>query len=141
VTDSPYGVRVTPALVHEQEAYLELVDEARSLGVPTSLDDPRSPRRLDELRALTAREILRREYGRSRNMMTPDVLKIGKLGRDAAYELSCGSGFEPGTTIYGVSVVRMYDGTTERDYEASGCFASLDEATAHVERLRKEAHS
>ena len=72
--------------------------------------------------------------------MTPDVVKVGKLGRDAAYELASGYGIEPGTTIYGVSVVRVLgDGTTERHYEASACFSSVQDATAHIERLRAES--
>jgi hypothetical protein len=32
-------------------AYQRLIEEARALGVPTSLDDPRSPRTVDALRA------------------------------------------------------------------------------------------
>jgi hypothetical protein len=32
-------------------AYYRLVEEARALGVPTSLDDPRSPRTVAELAA------------------------------------------------------------------------------------------
>jgi hypothetical protein len=38
----------------EQRAYLELCDEARALGIPTSLDDPRSPRTVDALGAAVA---------------------------------------------------------------------------------------
>ena len=42
-------------------------------------------------------------------------------------------------TIYGVSVVRVLDdGTTTRDYKASACFSSAQDATAHIERLRGE---
>jgi hypothetical protein len=47
-------VKVTTAHLREQAAYLELVEQARALGVPTSLDDPRSPRTLDALRAAVA---------------------------------------------------------------------------------------
>jgi hypothetical protein len=87
--------------------------------------------------ALSAREILKREYGDSRNFLTPHVIARGKLSRSVAYELSSGSGLEPGSTIYGVSVVRLQeDGTTERDYDSSGCFSSLTAANDHVEQLR-----
>ena len=39
------------AYVREARAYMALCDEARALGVPTSLDDPRSPRTVAGLRA------------------------------------------------------------------------------------------
>jgi hypothetical protein len=87
--------------------------------------------------SLTAREILRREYGDSRNFLTPHVMTRGKLTRLVAYELSSGAGLELGSTIYGVSVVRLHkDGTTERDNEASACFSSLERANEYVEHLR-----
>jgi hypothetical protein len=65
------------------------------------------------------------------------MIARGKLARDVAYEISSGSGLEPGTSIYGVSVVRVHeDGTTERDFDASCCFSTLDGANEHVESLR-----
>lgn len=89
---------------------------------------------------LTARELLRLEYGRARNMMTPDVVRVGKLGRHAAYELATGTGLLPGSTLYGVSVVRqLEDGTTERVYGASRAFHGLAEAEAWIESLRDPA--
>ena len=45
------AVKVTTALRNEQRAYYRLCDEARALGIPTSLDDPRSPKTVDALRA------------------------------------------------------------------------------------------
>jgi hypothetical protein len=88
--------------------------------------------------ALSAREILQREYGDSRNFLTPHVIACGKLARHVAYELSSGSGLEPGTSIYGVSVVRLLDdGTTARDFDSSCCFSSLQAANEHVESLRE----
>jgi hypothetical protein len=84
---------------------------------------------------LTARQILAREYGTSRNMLTPHRIAIGKLDRARAYELSAGEGVEAGTKLYGVSVVRVVDGSIERDYDASCCFSSLEQANEHVERL------
>ena len=84
----------------------------------------------------TAREILRAEYGSARNFMTPHVITRGKLARSVAYELSSGNGREWGTSIFGVSVVRVReDGSTERDYDASCCFSTLDGANEHVRRL------
>jgi hypothetical protein len=43
---------------------------------------------------LSAREILRREYGSSRNLLTPHALAIGKVDRESAYEISVGEGIE-----------------------------------------------
>jgi hypothetical protein len=83
---------------------------------------------------LSAREILRREYGTSRNFLTPHVVTRGKLAPHVAYELSSGPGLEIGSTIFGVSVVRIDDdGTTERLHEDSACFTTLDLANAHIE--------
>jgi hypothetical protein len=45
----------TMTAYQEQREYLRLVDEARALGIPTSLDDPRSPKTVDELRGAVAR--------------------------------------------------------------------------------------
>jgi hypothetical protein len=90
---------------------------------------------------LSAREILKREYGSSRNLLTPNVITRGKLDRDTACELSWGHGMEPGSHLYGVTVVRVTsvtDGThvTERDYDASCCFSSLQAANEHIASLR-----
>ena len=48
-------MKVTAAQREEQAAYYRLCDEARELGIPTSLDDPRSPKTVDELRGAVAR--------------------------------------------------------------------------------------
>lgn len=47
----PTHVKVTTALRNEQAAYYRLCDEARALGIPTSLDDPRTPRTVADLQA------------------------------------------------------------------------------------------
>jgi hypothetical protein len=89
-------------------------------------------------KTLTARQALRIEYGRSRNLLTPDVLRVGKLSKDLVYELSSGSGLER-EPIYGVSLVHVVDheeGRTERDYERSQVFHSLEDAEAYLESLR-----
>jgi len=89
---------------------------------------------------LSAQEMLRREYGSSRNLMTPHILGRGKIGDRVAYELSTGTGtgidHEP---IFGVTVVRQWaDGTIERWYDKSKMFHSREEAERHIEDLRKE---
>jgi len=88
---------------------------------------------------LTAQEIIRLEYGNSKNLMTPTVVSYGKIQGIYAYEISKGRGITD-TVIYGLSVVK-YDPdhkSTERLYEASGCFNSLDEVRAQVKELRKK---
>ncbi len=75
---------------------------------------------------LPAREVLRREYGDSKNFITPHVLGIGWIepGR-VAYELSTGTDFDH-APMYGVSLVRLNpDGRTERLGE-SKCFTGQD---------------
>ena len=45
---------VTRQDVDGQREYAALCDEARSLGIPASLDDPRSPTTVEDLRAALA---------------------------------------------------------------------------------------
>jgi hypothetical protein len=45
----------TRALHEETRAYYRLCDEARALGVPVSLDDPRSPKTVQGLREAVAK--------------------------------------------------------------------------------------
>lgn len=70
---------------------------------------------------LTARGIIQRQYGSSKNFMTPNVIKYGKVNQCTAYELSSGEGFSKNPyqqpydrpTIYGVTVAtdkeRLHD--------------------------------
>ncbi len=48
-------MKVTAALRDEQRAYYLLCDKARKQGIPTSLDDPRSPKTVQALRAAVSR--------------------------------------------------------------------------------------
>lgn len=84
-----------------------------------------------------ARDLLQREYGGSRNFMTPDILRVGLAGDRMAWELSKGRGFE-GETIWGVSVViENDDGTTDRPLEPfSQLFHSRAKAEAHISALK-----
>lgn len=89
---------------------------------------------------LTAREIIRKEYGDSKNFMTPTVLEVGKISVNRAYEISSGEAFLSPERIYGVSIVD-YDpetGKTERKYSPiSEMFHSLQEANDHVKALKE----
>lgn len=64
-------VRVTEALRREARAFYALCDEARRLGVPTSVDDPRSPHTVAGLAAAVAVARSRRGY---RAALAADVL-------------------------------------------------------------------
>lgn len=85
---------------------------------------------------MTPREIIRAEYGDSRNFITPHRLGIGALP-SGAYELSTGTGIDRGL-LYGVSVVWLNDdGSTERDTSACMSFHSRAAAQAHIRRLKR----
>ncbi len=86
---------------------------------------------------LTAREIIKREYGSSKNFVTPYPVKYGKLNKTTAYEISRGTGMnhEP---IYGVSIV-TYDpetDTTKREYTRSFTCRTLETAIGQIELLK-----
>lgn len=88
---------------------------------------------------MTPNEIIRAEYGHSRNIMTPDTLDIGALP-EGAYELSTGFGLE-NEPIYGVSVVYVTPDGTRRNIKDSKLFHSLDDAHEHIQKLRTESRS
>lgn len=104
------------------------------------------------MKALTARQIIRQEYGNSKNMITPNVIKLGKIDRETAYEISWGWGMEPdhwtvrytGRRVYAVTIV-FWLPTDENPYQTRragqpwvGLFDSLSEAEYHIERLKGE---
>lgn len=82
---------------------------------------------------LTPEQVINREYGYSRNFMTPNLIEYSWVIDDkVAYELSSGTGFK-NEPIYGVSIVRLHpDGTTERLLDKSDMFWSIAEARAHI---------
>ena len=95
---------------------------------------------------MRARDIIRAEYGGSRNFMTPDVIKVGKRGPLRAYELSSGQGLMlrglvamdtpvGGRIIYGVSVVDVTPAGTVRRSDLSDMFDSLQSAEDYIETL------
>ena len=84
----------------------------------------------------TAREILKREYGSSRNFMTPTRVSIGKISRSIAFELS--SGEFGGPAIWGVSFAEMMeDGGTSRRADISESFGSRGEAEAYISEIKE----
>lgn len=87
---------------------------------------------------MTPLEIIRAEYGDSRNFLTPTRVSTGKLP-DGAYELSRGVGID-GELVWGVSVVRLNaDGTTRRDNDAAQVFWSSTSAMLYISALRRGA--
>ena len=92
----------------------------------------------------TCRDLIRAEYGDSRNPMTPNVLTIGGVPGKWAAEVAHGEGILPGTVIVGVSVVLARPEGTERCYELSKSFhgmnvnALTDEALDYMRGLDGE---
>jgi len=86
----------------------------------------------------TAREIIKKEYGSSRNFMTPNVIRIGKINRSVAFELSSGESLDH-STIYGVSLAEIKtDGGTIRRTDISQMFDTQKEAEDYINQLKME---
>ena len=85
----------------------------------------------------SAREILKREFGSSKNLLTPRIIKIGKINRCVAYELCKGVGIE-GENIYGVLVVGYNGECTINLSYLSKMFFNLNRALGYIESLRDE---
>ena len=88
---------------------------------------------------LTASEIIRRKYKGNKNFMTPDKLKVGKINKNVAFELSTGSGLGHGNRLYGVSVVSANPKTlkTTALYNKSKAFGNKNEAEAYINKLKR----
>lgn len=90
----------------------------------------------------TAREILYNEYEGSKDFMTPHVIKVGKIDRTLAFELSWGEGLYSDRKMYGVSVVEVTSTDpleTRRNFELSMSFSSRTDADNHVKHLKDTA--
>ena len=84
---------------------------------------------------MTPRQIIKAEYGNSRNLITPRRLGIGALP-GGAYELSTGTGIDH-EPIFGVTVVRCNaSDNVARDIDASQMFYSREEARAYIRDLK-----
>lgn len=87
---------------------------------------------------LTARQIIKKEYGTSKNFMTDQVLGYWKITRNSAVELSRGWFIDH--WIYGVSFVE-YDpstGKTERNTDLSNAFANEQDARNYIAELKRD---
>lgn len=85
--------------------------------------------------SISARQIIKKEYGKSRNIMTPNVIRYGKISKNIAYELSSGRGIV-NEQIYGVSVVEIDEnGETIRRTDLSKMFYSLEESEDYIKKI------
>ena len=91
-------------------------------------------RRMD---ALTARQIIRKVYGKPSNSIYPNLISIGKINREMAYELRSGEG-APGKTLYHVSIA-VYNQDTREIKRASSLneqFNTLALAKKYIQALK-----
>jgi len=87
---------------------------------------------------MTARAMIRAEYGTAPNFVTDHPIRYGKLGPHAAYELAWGRRIIGDGIMYGVSVVLEHDGRTRRVTDLGGVAYSRDEADAMIAELRAQ---
>ena len=88
---------------------------------------------------MRAQQLIRKEFGNSKNFMTPKILEYGWIvDNRIAYELSTGEGFDH-EPIFGVSLVRcMPSGKTERIRQPiSDVFHSQALARRHIRKLQE----
>jgi hypothetical protein len=83
----------------------------------------------------SAREIIKAEYGDSRNFITPYRIKTGKINKNLAYELSYGFGMD-NNKLYGLTIVEDAKDKTKRREDLSECFSSIDEAKNRIKELK-----
>ena len=90
------------------------------------------------MRSIPARTLIAMEYGDSKNFMTNHIIKVGKINKNMAFELSSGSGFNNGV-IYGISIAELLnDGKTTRRTDLSKCCYSLNEAESYIRDLKDD---
>jgi hypothetical protein len=87
---------------------------------------------------LTASEIIKKQYHGSKNFMTPHKLKVGKINKNVAFELSSGSGFTSGSRLYGVTVVSNKLGRTKAQSNLSKPFETKNDAEAYIRKLKNK---
>lgn len=95
-------------------------------------------------RRRSAREILKFEFGGSKNFMSPHIIKCGNVTPNMVYETSWGEGLERGQRIYGLTLVSVQpDGTTKGEYTLSKSFGDKAELETYLgelkERFKKQA--
>lgn len=86
---------------------------------------------------MEARDIIYKEYGNSKNILTPRRLSYGKLSKNIAYELSSGSGLNR-MPIWGISIATWLpkEQKTQRLYKLSKCCHSKEEVKSYIQSLK-----
>lgn len=95
---------------------------------------------------MTPKDTIRKEYGTSKNFMTPRVLSYGRISDSLVYELSTGQGIPAdsfssvGPQIWGLAVVEIgSDGSLKRRRDLGDCFRSREAVRLHIAKLRRDA--
>ena len=85
---------------------------------------------------MNAIKILKKEFDHSKNFITPNILKIGKINKMMAFELSSGKFMNE--MIYGVTIVELIEkeNKTIRRDDLSECFKTMSEAKKYIKNLR-----
>ena len=85
---------------------------------------------------MNAIKILNKEYVNPKNLITPYILKIGKINKTMAFELSSGKFMNE--MIYGVTIVELIEkeNKTIRRDDLSECFKTMSEAKKYIKNLR-----
>ena len=84
---------------------------------------------------MTANQVIHMEYGYSQNFMTPIVVEIGwAKENEIAYEISLGTGFK-NERIYGLSLVRLEQGKTNRIMNESSMYHSMNQLRETLSEL------
>lgn len=87
---------------------------------------------------MEARHLIRREYGASRNFVTPTLVGYVSISPNVAVELSTGD-MRPlvDEPVFGVSVVGLRkDGRTHRGYKSAGLFHTREAAEERIKRIQ-----
>jgi len=83
---------------------------------------------------------MKREFHGHKHLMTSHVIRVGKAGRNRAWELSWGKAMFPTEEHpyrYGVSVVDVHEnGQTYRTPGASGSFPTKEAAEEYIKSLK-----
>lgn len=84
-----------------------------------------------------AEALFRKRYNGHNNVMTPHIYARRMIGGGTlAVELSNGEGLKAGEEMWAVTVLLAADVHDPIGHELSECFASRDDAEAHIETLR-----
>ena len=84
--------------------------------------------------------IISSRFKSNRNFITPNRVKLGKINKNVAYELSSGRSFmRDDGDLYGVSVVSVNNDKwkTRGLHDLSKAFGTKNEAEAHINKLKR----